>query len=146
MHGRWTGAFQFIYICTLFCVSDCSYQRQRDYWVARAQDILSVVNIHLHQRCILSQGQVLNDNSQELILKAFFWCRLQCRVYVCPLWVDIKWQTSHLENFTLWKFHILKISHLENFSYSIWHYLKHCLKMPKTSREAGGYAQFFIFD
>ena len=106
VHGLWTGVFQFIYICTLFCVSDCSYQRQRDYWVARAQNILLVVNIHLHQRYMLSQGQVLNDNSQELILKASFWCTLQCRVYVCPLWVDIKWQTSHLENFTLWKLHL----------------------------------------
>ena len=98
--------FPFCLFIMLFCVSDCSYQRQRDYWVARAQDILSVVNIHLHQRCMLSQGQVLNDNSQELILKASFWCTLQCRVYVCPLWVDIKWQTSHLENFTLWKLHL----------------------------------------
>jgi hypothetical protein len=47
---------------------------------------------------------------------------------------------SHLEHFTLWK-----ILHLEIF-YSIWDYLEHCLKMPKTSREAGGYAQIFIFD
>ena len=118
-----------LFIIMLFCVSDCSYQRQRDYWEARAQDILSVVDIHLHQRCMLSQGQVLNDNSQELILKAFFWCTLQCRVYVCPLWVDIKWQTLfhiwkilHFENFTLenfilWKFHTWKILHFENFTF-----------------------------
>ena len=120
--------FPFCLFIMLFCVSDCSYQRQRDYWEARAQDILSVVDIHLHQRCMLSQGQVLNDNSQELILKAFFWCTLQCRVYVCPLWVDIKWQTLfhiwkilHFENFTpenfiLWKFHTWKILHFENFT------------------------------
>ena len=124
--------FPFCLFIMLFCVSDCSYQRQRDYWVARAQDILSVVNIHLHQRCMLSQGQVLNDNSQELILKAFFWCTLQCRVYVCPLWVDIKWQTL----FHIWKilhlekFHTLKISHFKNFTlgkFFIFH-----LALPKT--------------
>ena len=125
--------FPFCLFIMLFCVSDCSYQRQRDYWEARAQDILSVVDIHLHQRCMLSQGQVLNDNSQELILKAFFWCTLQCRVYVCPLWVDIKWQTLfhiwkilHFENFTLenfilWKFHTWKILHFENFTLEKFH-------------------------
>ena len=129
--------FPFCLFIMLFCVSDCSYQRQRDYWVARAQDILSVVNIHLHQRCMLSQGQVLNDNSQELILKAFFWCTLQCGVYVCSLWVDIKWQTLfhiwkilHFENFTLEEFYTLKISHFKNFTlgkFFIFH-----LALPKT--------------
>ena len=99
----------------LFCVSDCSYQRQRDYWVARAQDILSVVNIQLHQTCMLSQGQVLNDNSQELILKAFFWCKLQCRVYVCP---TMGWY--QMTNFTFGKFYTLKILHLKNLDYYLY--------------------------